>query len=351
MHVPKQPVIVFKRSRQSHLKKQKVVSAMIYENLLGVIGNTPLVRVNFPSEGRIYAKLEYLNPGGSVKDRSALYMIEQAEKEGILKPGGTLVDASSGNHGIAIAMIGAIKGYKVIIVTSEKFSKEKLDTIRAYGAEVIICPATKFIEDPNSYHSTAFRIAQETPNAFMPNQYYNTNNRDAHESLLGPEIWRQTEGKITHFFAAAGTCGTISGVGRFLKKQNPSIKVIALDSDKSFRATKGNPQPYKIEGMGIDFDSPVVDYNVIDEIIEVNDDAAIGMLSTLALEKGLLLGPSSGAVAAGVASYAHNLKDGDLAVFICGDSGRAYLTKGFYQGITKEQGAKPVVNAAKQIQL
>lgn len=303
---------------------------MMYESLLHAIGTTPLVRFNIPSAGRIYAKLEHLNPGGSVKDRSALYMIEEAEQKGILKPGGTLVDASSGNHGIAVAMIGAIKGYKVIIVTSEKFSKEKLDTIKAYGAEIVVCSATKYIEDPESYHSVAFKIAQSTPNCFMPNQYYNTSNRAAHAALLGPEIWKQTEGNITHFFAAAGTCGTISGVGRFLKSQNPNIQVVALDSDKSFRATKGNPQPYKIEGMGIDFDSPVVDYSVIDEIMEIDDASGLGMLKVLARQHGLLVGPSTGAVAAGVARYAPRLKDGDLAVFVCGDSGRAYLTKEYY---------------------
>lgn len=320
---------------------------MVYESLLHAIGNTPLVRFNIPSAGRIYAKLEYLNPGGSVKDRSALFMIEEAERNGILKPGGTLVDASSGNHGIAIAMIGAVKGYKVIIVTSEKFSKEKLDTIRAYGAQIVVCPATKYIEDPESYHSVAHRIARTTPNCFMPNQYYNISNRHAHASLLGPEIWRQTEGKITHFFAAAGTCGTVSGVGTYLKQQNPDIKVIALDSDKSFRATKGNPQPYKIEGMGIDFDTPVVDYNVIDEILEIDDASGLGMLKTLALEHGILVGPSSGAVAAGVSRYASRLKEGDLAVFICGDSGRAYLTKGYYTQPQEPQ-AEPVIVSQKQ---
>jgi len=321
---------------------------MMYEKLTDAIGNTPLVRVNLDMPGLCYAKLEYLSPGGSVKDRSARYMIEQAERRGNLKPGGTIVDASSGNQGIAAAMIGAIKGYRVIITVSEKISEEKLKTIRAYGAQVVICPATDFIEDPRSYHSTAVRIQKETPNSFMPNQYFNTDNRDAHYQSLGAELWRQTEGKITHFFAGAGTAGTISGVGRYLKEQNPKVTIIALDSNNSYRATKGNPKPYQVEGMGIDFDSPVIDYNVIDEIVEVSDDEALPMLKSLAWSHGLLAGPSSGAVAAGVKKYG-NLTDDSLAVMIFGDSGRAYLSKDFYAQ-AEEETSKPDVLPDKSIQ-
>lgn len=303
---------------------------MIGTNLLDAIGNTPLVRLNLPSKGTILAKLEYLNPGGSVKDRSAKYMIEQAEKRGVLKPGGTLIDASSGNQGIATAMIGAAKGYRVIITVSEKVSLEKLNTIRAYGAEVIICPSTDFVDDPRGYHSVACRLQQETVNSFMPNQYFNIDNAAGHYYSLGPEIWRQTEGKITHFFAGAGTGGTISGAGRYLKEQNKLVKVIATDSIHSFRATKGNPKPYKIEGIGVDFVSPVLDYSVIDFFYEVCDDDAFAMLKTLAHKHGLLVGPSSGAIACAVAEYASQLKEGDIAVMICGDSGRAYLSKNLY---------------------
>ena len=178
---------------------------MLYEGLTKAIGNTPLVKVNFDSPASIFAKLEYLNPGGSVKDRSALFMIEEAEKKGLLKPGGTIIDASSGNHGIAIAMIGAIKGYNVIITVSEKVSQEKLQTLKSYGAQVIMCPSTDLINDPRGYHSQAVAIHKKTPNSFMPGQYYNSSNTLAHYSLLGPEIWKQTAGKITHFFAAAGS--------------------------------------------------------------------------------------------------------------------------------------------------
>lgn len=316
----------------------------IYNNLLDAIGNTPLVKINYDSEATVYAKLEYLNPGGSVKDRSALFMIEEAERNGLLKPGGTIVDASSGNQGIASAMIGAMKGYKVIITVSEKVSQEKLNTILAYGAQVVMCPATDYIEDPRSYHSQAITIAQSTPNSFMPNQYFNISNAQAHYRSLGPEIWRQTEGKITHFIACAGTGGTISGAGKFLKEQNPAIKVLAVDSETSYRSTNGNPKPYKIEGMGVDFDSPVLNYSVVDQFLTVSDDNGLGMLKTLARNYALLAGPSSGAVGYCAQEYAKKyMKKGDIAVMIFGDSGRAYLTKGFYTQQADQ------VTAAKQV--
>jgi cystathionine beta-synthase len=303
---------------------------MVGKFLIDSIGNTPLIKLPFESKGTIFAKLEYLNPGGSVKDRSARYMIEQAEKQGLLKPGGTLIDASSGNQGIATAMIGAAKGYNVIIAVSEKVSTEKLNSIKAYGAEIIMCPATAFVDDLQSYHAVACRLAQETPNSFMPNQYFNTDNAAGHYYSLGPEIWQQTNGTITHFFAGAGTGGTISGAGKYLKEKNPTIKVIATDSINSFRATKGNPKPYKIEGIGVDFISPVLDYSVVDDFYEVTDADAFAMLKKFAHTYGLLVGPSSGAVACAAAHYAAQLQPGDCAVMICGDSGRAYLSKNLY---------------------
>lgn len=303
---------------------------MLHQNLLTAIGNTPLVEVGFTTPGPVYAKLEYLNPGGSVKDRSALFMIEEAERTGLLKPDGIIIDASSGNHGIAVAMIGAIKGYRVIITVSEKISQEKLQTIKAYGAEVIMCPSTSFIEDPRSYHSQALSLHKKTPHSFMPDQYFNVTNAQAHYALLGPEIWAQTAGKITHFFACAGTGGTISGVGKYLKEKNPAVKIIAVDNANSFKATKGNPKPYKIEGMGIDWDSPVLNNAVIDEFIAVSDEDAVAMLKTLA-RKGFLTGGSSGAVAHAAQEYARtSMKPHEQAVIIFGDSGRAYLTKNFY---------------------
>ncbi len=303
---------------------------MLHKSLLHAIGNTPLVKIDFDTPAATYAKLEYLNPGGSVKDRSSLYMIEEAEQLGLLKPGGTIIEASSGNQGIAAAMIGAAKGYKVIITFPEKNSREKLETLKAYGAEVITCASTDSVEDPNSYQSVAMRLHKETPNSFMPNQYFNLSNGVAHYRSLGPEIWKQTEGKITHFIAAAGTGGTVSGAGRYLKEQNPDIKVIAVDSDTSYRSTNGNPKPYKLEGIGVDFESPNLHYDVIDEFFLASDDNSIAMLKHLARKEGILVGPSSGAVAYAAQQYCKNLKPTDLAVFILGDSGRAYLSKNFY---------------------
>ncbi len=302
---------------------------MLHKNLLSAIGNTPLVNVPFPGQGNIYAKLEYLNPSGSVKDRSALFMIQEAIKRGDIKPGGTIIEASSGNQGIATAMICASLGYKAIITVFAKISDEKLYTLKAYGAEVIKCAATEFVEDPKSYHSTAVRIQQNTPNSYMLNQYYNIENARAHYTLLGPEIWDQTKGKITHFFAAAGTCGTICGAGKYLKEKNPNIKVIAVDAANSFRSTKGHPKPYKMEGVGVDFDNGLLDKTVIDEFVEVTDEQGFGMLKPLATDYGFLGGLSSGAVAYAVSEYAKTMKPDDLGVMIFGDSGRAYLTKAF----------------------
>jgi cystathionine beta-synthase len=306
------------------------------QSTLSAIGNTPLVPTRLVEHLSLYAKLEYLNFTGSVKDRSALYLIEQAEKRGELRPGSVIIDASSGNHGISLACIGSLKGYQIIIVVSEKISAEKLATIRAYGAQVVVCPITEYIDDPRSYHSVAKLLHSQIPNSYMPNHYYNVENRCAHYHLLGPEIWQQTDGNITHFFAAAGTGGTISGVGTYLKEKNKHIKIIAVDSASSFHATKGNPKPYQLEGMGIDFQTDVLSMDVLDDIITVTDAQAIQMLKRLAQAGGFLVGPSSGAVAWAAEQYAHAyLKPGDLAVMIFGDSGRAYLTKGFY-GAVKE---------------
>lgn len=300
-------------------------------SLLASIGNTPQVKIFEQFPGSIYAKLEYLNPGGSIKDRSALYMVEWAEQQGLLKPGMTIIDASSGNHGIALAMIGAAKGYKVTICSTTKHSPEKINTIRAYGANVLTFEPTMALEDPNSYHSQAVKLQKETPNSHMPNQYCNPLNATAHYHGIGPEIWKQTNGTVTHVIAAAGTGGTISGIGKYLKEMNPNIKVIGVDAANSYRSTNGNPLPYKLEGMGVDSESIVLDNSVIDEFIEVTDDQGIQMMKTLAHEYGFLVGPSSGAVAYAAYTYGPKLKPNDVAVIIFGDSGRAYLSKGFYQ--------------------
>jgi cystathionine beta-synthase len=298
-------------------------------NLLDAIGDTPLVRIPFKTKAKIFAKLEYLNPGGSIKDRSALFMIEEAEQKGLLKPKGTIIEASSGNQGVACAMIGAIKGYRVIITVSEKISEEKVKTIKAYGAEVVICPVVNSILDPKSYHNQAIAIAKKTPNSFMPNQYFNLSNPQAHYSTLGPEIWRQTNGKITHFFAAAGTGGTISGAGKFLKEKNPKIKIMAVDIDTSFHSTRGKPKPYKMEGIGIDFETHCLNESVIDKFFPVSDKHGLGMLKTMAV-KGFLIGTGSGAVSYAVQKYLNKLKKDDVVVMLFGDSGRAYLSKNYF---------------------
>ncbi|MFZ2149707.1 MAG: cysteine synthase family protein [Minisyncoccia bacterium] len=298
-------------------------------NVLDAIGNTPIVEVPFNTEARIFAKLEYLNPGGSIKDRSALFMVEEAERSGVLKPGGTIIESSSGNQGVACAMIGALKGYKVIITASPAMSEEKVKTIKAYGAEVIHCPAVP-IHDPKSRHTVAKELLKKTSNSFMPDQYFNLQNPKAHYSSTGPEIWKQTKGKITHFFAAGGTGGTISGVGKFLKEKNPKIKIMAVDVDTSFHSTDGNPQPYKMEGIGIDFKTPCLNESVIDEFIPVSDRNGLGMLPIMASQYGLLVGTGSGAVAYAVNKYLKKLKKNDVVVMLFGDSGRAYLSKNYY---------------------
>lgn len=302
----------------------------MYNNLLDIIGNTPLVKVNFKTPAQVYAKLESFNPGGSIKDRSAKFMIEYAEKNGLLKPGGTIIEASSGNQGIATAMIGAIKGYKVIITVSEKVSKEKRDTLAAYGAQVIPCKATEFMDDPECYHSIAVKIQQKTPNSYMLNQYFNKNNQEAHYQSLGPEIWEQTKGTVTHFCGGVGSGGTVCGAGRFLKEQKSDVCILGVDSPCSYRSTGGKPKPYAIEGLGVDFDAPNLDETVIDEFLTVSDVNALAMLKTLAHQHGLLVGPASGAVAYAIQEYAQNLTANDTVIMLFGDSGKSYLTKGFY---------------------
>ncbi len=299
-----------------------------YHGLLDLIGNTPLVALNIGIKPTLLAKLEYLNPGGSIKDRSALYMINDAEKNGTLKPGGTIVEASSGNQGIALAMIGAIKGYNVIVTVPDRTSLEKIATLRAYGAKVYVCPDTDNLEDSNSYHQKAKELVAQIPGAFMPNQYYNLANPTAHYATTGPEIWRQTAGRITHFFCGMGSCGTISGVGRYLKEQNPSIKIIGIDAATS-KLSSPEPKAYEAEGIGVDVISDTLNRSVIDEIIPISDHAAFSMTRHLARSYGILVGISSGAVIHVAQQYASQLTETDVMVVILGDSGRAYLSKVF----------------------
>ncbi len=298
-----------------------------YKTMLELIGNTPLAKLELGTTPTLLAKLEFLNPGGSVKDRSALFMVQQAEKDGLLKPGGTIVEASSGNQGIALAMIGAIKGYKVIITVPDRTSREKVDVLRAYGATVYVCPNTDTLEESNGYHAVAERLHEQIPGSFMPNQYFNKANPLAHYTTTGKEIWEQTNGTVTHVIVGAGSCGTISGVGRYLKEKNTDIKVIGVDAATSVYSSK-EPKAYNTEGIGIDVISDTFDPSVVDEIIPINDDDSFAMTRTLA-SQGFLVGLSSGAIMKIALEYCKNLKQTDTVVVIFGDSGRAYLSKVF----------------------
>jgi len=299
-----------------------------FPTLLESIGNTPLVKLDFDTKPMLLAKLEFLNPGGSVKDRSALFMIQDAERRGLLKPGGTIIEASSGSQGIALAMIGARKGYHVIITVPDRTSAEKVATLKAYGAKVYVCPNTDRLDDPEGFHAKAEALAQKTPNSFMPHQFYNIVNTIAHFETTGPEIWRQTKGQVTHCFIGMGSCGTITGVGRFLKKKNPAIKIIGVDAANSQLSSAKGPKKYNTEGIGVDVITDILDFSVIDKIIPVTDRETFAMTKQLA-KKGYLVGLSSGAVMCAALQQTKKLKSTDLAVVIFADSGRAYLSKVF----------------------
>lgn len=298
------------------------------KNFLECIGNTPLAKINFDAKATILAKLEYLNPGGSIKDRSALFMVEEAERTGKLRPGGTIVEASSGNQGIALAMIGAIKGYEVIITVPNRTSAEKIATLQAYGVKVFVCPDTDDLHDPEGYHSKAEELHKKIPNSYMPNQYYNIENTKAHYTVTGPELWQQTNGSLTHCFIGMGSCGVISGVGKYLKEKNKNIKIIGIDAATSKLSMPDHPKAYKTEGIGVDVITETLNRDVIDEIIPVADDDAFIMTRKLA-KIGYLVGLSSGAVMHAVSRYAHNFGEKDVAVVFFADSGRAYLSKVF----------------------
>lgn len=299
-----------------------------YKTILQCIGNTPIVQLNFDVKPTILAKMEFLNPGGSIKDRSALFMVEMAEQNGLLKKGGTIVEASSGNQGIALAMIGKIKGYRVIITLPDRTAKEKIAVLRAYGAEVHICPNVDDLHDPRGYHALAEKFAHTIPGAFMPNQYFNKSNPLAHYTTTGPEIWQQTNGTLTHFFCGAGSCGTISGVSRYLKEQNKNIRTIGIDAATSAYSSK-SPKAYQAEGIGIDMVTDTFAKEFIDEILPVSDEEAFAMTRRLADEFGLLVGISSGAVMHVALDYVKKLKKSDVVVVVLADSGKMYLSKVF----------------------
>lgn len=298
------------------------------KSFLEAIGNTPLVRLDFDIRPTLLAKLEHLNPGGSIKDRSALFMIQEAERTGKLRPGGTIVEASSGNQGIALAMIGTIKGYKVIVTAPDRTSAEKIATLQAYGVKVFVCPDTDNLHDPNGYHEKARILSEQIEGAYMPNQYYNVENPRAHYLTTGPEIWEQSQGKLTHCFISMGSCGAISGVGKYLKEKNKGIKIIGIDALTSKLSMPESPKVYKTEGMGVDVITDTLDRSVIDEIIPVSDEVTFAMTRALA-KKGYLVGLSSGAVMHVALEHAKKLTENDVVVVIFADSGRAYLSKVF----------------------
>ena len=313
---------------------------MYHDNILETIGNTPLIKLNNLTDGlqgTFFAKVEYFNPGQSVKDRIAIKMIEDAEKEGKIKPGGTIIEGTSGNTGLGLALTAIVKGYNCTFTTTDKQSMEKVNLLRALGAEVKICPTNVEPDDPRSYYSVAKRLNREISNSYYPNQYDNLSNSKAHYETTGPEIWNQTEGTITHYAAGMGTGGTISGTGKYLKEQNSSIKVIGIDSVGSvykdyFETGEFHReviQPYLTEGIGEDIIPANVDFDIIDDVIQVPDKDAFLTTRALAKKEGLFIGGSCGAAVWGALEYArqHTLKEDDVMVIILPDSGTRYISK------------------------
>ncbi len=321
----------------------------MYQNILQTIGNTPMVRLNrivkdLPCE--VYAKIETTNPGNSIKDRMALKMIEDAEASGALKPGGTIIEGTSGNTGMGLAIAAVIKGYKCIFTTTDKQSKEKVDALKAFGAEVIVCPTDVDPEDPRSYYSVSTRLANEIPNAWKPNQYDNLSNSKAHYEQTGPEIWNQTAGKITHLVVGVGTGGTICGTGRFLKEQNPNISILGIDTYgsvfKKYKETgifdKNEIYPYITEGIGEDFLPANVDFSIIDHFEKVTDKDAAVMTRRIPREEGIFAGNSAGSAVAGLLQMKDRFKKDDIVVIIFHDHGTRYLGKMFNEDWMRDRG-------------
>lgn len=319
------------------------------ENILGTIGNTPLVKMNKLVEDLqclVLAKYETFNPGNSVKDRMALKMIEDAEADGRLKPGGTIIEGTSGNTGMGLALAAAIKGYKCIFVMADKQSKEKVDILKAVGAEVIVCPTAVEPEDPRSYYSVSKRLGEEIPNSWYVNQYDNPSNAKAHYESTGPEIWKQTDGKITHFVVGVGTGGTISGVGKYLKEQNPNIKVWGVDTYgsvfKKYHETgvfdENEIYPYVTEGIGEDILPANVDFSIIDGFTKVTDKDSCVYTQRLAKEEGMFLGNSAGAAIKGVLQLKEHFKPEDVVVVLYHDHGSRYVGKMFNDDWMREKG-------------
>lgn len=313
-----------------------------YENILETVGSTPLVKINKLSEGLkplILTKMEVFNPGGSVKDRPALKMIEEAEKQGLLKPGGTIIEPTSGNTGTGLAQIAAVRGYKCILVVPEKVAPEKINLLKAYGAEVVIVPTVE-TSSHESYNSVANKLSLEIPGAFQPNQFANPNNPMAHTLTTGPEIWEQTSGKITHFVAGIGTGGTISGTARYLKEQNPDIRIIGADPEGSIYSGD-MASSYYVEGIGEDFIPKNVDMKIVDEMVRVSDKESFQMTRRMAQEEGLLVGGSCGTAMTAALKVAKDLSEDDVMVVLLPDGGRGYLSKIYSDDWMKSLGFLP----------
>jgi cystathionine beta-synthase len=322
---------------------------MWYNNILETIGNTPLVKLNKVAKdipATVLAKIETTNPGNSIKDRMALKMIEDAEKSGKLKPGGTIIEGTSGNTGMGLAIAAVIKGYKCIFTSTDKQSKEKFDALRAFGAEVIVCPTNVEPEDPRSYYSVSSRLEREVPNSWKPNQYDNLSNSQAHYEQTGPEIWEQTEGKITHLIVGVGTGGTISGTAKFLKEKNPAIQILGIDTYgsvfKKYKETgefdKNEIYPYITEGIGEDFLPQNVDFSLIDHFEKVTDKDAALMTREIARKEGIFAGNSTGSAVAGLLQMKDKFKEGDVVVIIFPDHGTRYLGKMYNDDWLRDRG-------------
>src|ERR1700690_1554588 len=316
-------------------------------NILEAVGETPLIRLNRlakDSAAEVYVKADYLNPGGSVKDRIGISMIDDAERRGLLKPGGTIIEGTSGNTGMGLALVAVVRGYKVVFTITDKQSREKIDLLKAFGAEVIVCPTAVEPEDPRSYYSVAKKLAREIPNSFYPNQYENPMNPEAHYRTTGPEIWKDTEGKITHFVCGLGTGGTISGVGRYLKEKNPNVKIIGVDPIGSLyyeyakTGKVGVAKTYGVEGIGEDIFPSTMNFKILDDVVQVNDQECFIWARRLVKQEGIFTGGSGGGCVSGGLRVAKPLPKGSFVVAFLPDTGMRYLSKVYSDEWMRERG-------------